>query len=133
MPKSRRRRKRPQTQTTTRKVKLHPRAIEAIESQIEAFEKKFGRAPKPDEPIFFDPDFDTPTPLTEEKIEAKVLEAMRRAGTSPAFAYAYRKTGLLSLGGDMSCWDPEDRREWEAAVAEYRRLEQAAQAKPDKY
>jgi hypothetical protein len=74
-----------------------------------------------------------PTPLTEAKIESKVMDAMLEAGTSPEFAYAYRKTGLLSFGGDQSYWDPEDRREWAEAVAEYRRLEQDASEAPDKH
>jgi hypothetical protein len=129
MPRSRRRRKKPQLQT--RRVKLHPRAIEAIESQICRFREKFGRDPEPDEPIFFDPDSDVPVPMSQAKIDEIVLETMRRAGTSPEFAYAYRKTGLLSFGGDMSCWDPEDRREWEAAVAEYGEMERAAKQRKE--
>ena len=60
------------------------------------------------------------------------MEAMRDAGTPPEYAYAYRKTGLLSLGGDMSLWPKDRREEWEAAVAEYRQMEQAAQSKPNK-
>jgi hypothetical protein len=131
MPKSRRRRKK--AQTSTRTIKLHPRAIAALEQQIEAFRRKFGRDPGEDDPIFFDPDCDVPTWLTEEKIEAQVLEAMREAGTSPAYAYAYRKTGLLSFGGDQSFWDPSDRREWAEAVAEYLRLEQDAENASEKH
>jgi hypothetical protein len=129
MPKSRRRCKKAQPQT--KKVKLHPRAIEAIERQIEAFRKKFGRDPGPNDPIFFDPDSDMPVRLSKEKLESTILEALREAGTSPEYAYAYRKTGLLSFGGDMSYWDPEDRREWEAAVVEYRLMEQAAKQRKE--
>jgi hypothetical protein len=94
VPKSRKRRRKPQPQTNTRTIKLHPRAIAAIESQLAKFREKFGREPGPTDPIFFDPDCDDPTPLTEAKIQAEVLEAMRRAGTSPEYAYAYKKTGL---------------------------------------
>jgi hypothetical protein len=131
MPKSRRRRKKPET--LTRKVKLHPRAVAALERQLDAFRAKFGREPGPNDPVFFDPDFDQPVPLTEAKIEAKVLEAMLEAGTSPEYAYAYRKTGLLSFGGDQSFWDPEDRREWATAVAEYLEMEQDASEAADKH
>lgn len=133
MPKSRKRRTKPQPQTTHMKVKLNPRAIDALERQLEAFRRKFGRDPGQRDPIFFDPDADTPVPLSAEKIETEALEAMRKAGTDPAYAYAYRKTGLLSLGGDMSMWPKDRREEWEAAVAEYRLMEQAAQSTPDKH
>jgi hypothetical protein len=58
-------------------------------------------------------------------MKACVLDALRKAGTPPEIAYAYRKTDLLSLGGDMTLW-PKDRvKEWLAAVAEYHLIEQA--------
>jgi len=44
--------------------------------------------------------------------------------SSEIFIYAYRKTGLLGIGGDKSAWDPADVEEWNAAVDEGR----AAQA-----
>ena len=131
MPKSWKRRKKAQTETRT--VTLAPRAIAALEQQIEAFRAKFGRDPGESDPIFFDPDADVPTRLSKEKLESKILEAMKKAGTSPEFAYAYRKTGLLSFGGDQSFWDPADRREWADAVAEYRQMEQDAKRAPDKH
>jgi len=58
-------------------------------------------------------------------MEADVLDTLRRAGAPPEFAYAYKKTGLLSLGGDMSLWPKDRRKEWEAAVAEYHLIERA--------
>ena len=58
-------------------------------------------------------------------MQADILEALRKAGAPPEFAYAYRKTGLLSLGGDMSRWPKEHIEEWDAAVAEYHLIEQA--------
>jgi hypothetical protein len=54
--------------------------VEAMREQREAFIKKFGREPRPDDPIFFDPDADTPIGLSEEKLRAQTLEAMRAAG-----------------------------------------------------
>src|SRR5262249_45232198 len=38
--------------------------------------------------------------------------------------YAYKKTGLLSLG-DTRLWPKDRREEWEAAIAEYHLIEQA--------
>ena len=51
-------------------VKITPEMLAALDRQKEAFKKKFGREPGPDEPVFFDPDADTPQPLTEGKITA---------------------------------------------------------------
>jgi hypothetical protein len=133
MPKSRSRRKKPRPQTTSRKIKLHPRALAALERQLEAFRRKFGREPGPNDPVFFDPDADVPVPMDMDKMEAAALDAMLQAGTPPEYAYAYRTTGLLSLGGDMSMWPKDRREEWEAAVAEYRAMEQDAQSKPDRH
>jgi hypothetical protein len=36
---------------------------EAFEANLQAFREKFGRDPGPDDPVFFDPDADEPTPL----------------------------------------------------------------------
>ena len=91
MPKSRNRRKEPKT----RKVKLAPTALDAISRQREAFRKKFGRDWKPDDPIFFDPDADEPMQISAVKMEAGVLDALRKSGAPPEIAYAYKKTGLL--------------------------------------
>jgi hypothetical protein len=133
MPKSRSRRKKAKPQTTTTKIKLHPRAIAALERQLEAFRKKFGREPGPNDPVFFDPDTDVPVPMSMEKMEAQALEALLDAGAPPEFTYAYKKTGMLSVSGDVSMWAKDRREEWEAAVAEYRLMEEAAQSKPEKH
>jgi hypothetical protein len=61
-------------------------------------------------------------------MEAEILAAMSRANVPPEFAYAYRKTGLLGLSSDKSLWPPENIKEWNDAVDEYR----AIQARPDK-
>ena len=122
MPKSRRR-KRKGTKAT--KIKLPPEVRDAFNQQRESFLQKFGRDWKDGDPIFFDPDADEPRQISEVRMEAEMLDALSKAGAPPEFAYAYRKTGLLSLGGDMSAW-PKDRiKEWEAAVAEYRLIERA--------
>src|SRR5262245_13118466 len=122
MPKSRGRRKRAKTAGNT-KVRLAPEVVDAFNEQREAFRKKFGRDWRDGDPIFFDPDADEPMQSSKVRMEAEVLEALRKSGAPPEFAYAYRKTGLLSLGGDMSAWPQDHRKEWEAAVAEYHLVE----------
>ena len=44
-----------------------PKTDLIMRQQLAAFRKKFGRNPLPGEPVFFDPNEDVPTPLTEEK------------------------------------------------------------------
>jgi hypothetical protein len=122
MPKSRSRRKRKPSGV---KVKLAPKVLDAFNQQREAFRKKFGRDWQDGDPIFFDPDADEPKQISEVRMEAEILDTLRKSGAPPEFAYAYRKTGLLSLGGDMSLWPQDHREEWEAAVAEYHLIERA--------
>jgi len=53
---------------------------EAIRQQLESFKEKFGREAGPDDPLFFDPDCDVPTSLTEAKVKRELVEAARKAG-----------------------------------------------------
>jgi len=68
---------------------------DALQQQRNAFREKFGRDPVDGDPVFFDPDADTPVEISSVRMEAGLLEAMRRAGTPPHIVYAFRKTGLL--------------------------------------
>jgi hypothetical protein len=58
-------------------LNMSPEAKELIERQEEAFRLKFGREMSPGDPIFFDPEADTPQPFSPEAIkdmEAKMAE-----------------------------------------------------------
>lgn len=68
----------------SRVIKLTPEATQVLKGQLQAFHEKFGRGPGPNDPVFFDPDYDTPTPWTEEKLTAEITEAARKAGVNPA-------------------------------------------------
>lgn len=92
-----------------------------------AFKKKFGRDPKADEPIFFDPSVDEPKPITGDFLKAGILDAMQKAGTPPEIVYAYRKTGLLLNDSRMDSYPAEAVSEWDDAIAEYFSME----AKPE--
>jgi hypothetical protein len=61
-------------------IKMNKELHETIIRQLESFRKKFGREAGPDDPLFFDPDYDVPTPLTEKKVKRKLVEAARKAG-----------------------------------------------------
>ncbi len=60
--------------------KLNQRACESLKKQHEMFIEKFGREPRQDEPIFFDPDYDVPTPLTSSKLRSELIKAAHKAG-----------------------------------------------------
>ena len=60
--------------------KLDQESYEAILRQRELFIEKFSREPNSKDPIFFDPDCDTPTPLSEAKLKKGLIEAARKAG-----------------------------------------------------
>ncbi len=60
--------------------KLNQEAYESLKKQHEMFLEKFGREPRPDEPIFFDPNNDVPTPLTSSKLKSDLTKAARKAG-----------------------------------------------------
>jgi len=60
--------------------KMDKESYEAIVRQRKLFIEKFGREPGPKDPIFFDPDCDVPTPLSEAKLKRGLIEAARKAG-----------------------------------------------------
>ncbi len=60
--------------------KLNRQAYESLKKQHKMFVEKFGREPGPDDPIFFDPDYDVPTPLTSSKLRSELTKAAHKAG-----------------------------------------------------
>ncbi|MGO4686259.1 hypothetical protein [Hyphomicrobium sp. 2TAF46] len=88
-----------------------------------AFEKKFGRPPGPDDPVFFDSDADKPRKLAMEKFDKNVLAAMQASGIAPQIIYAFKKTGRLLREDLISTYPPEAVAEWEAAIDEYFAME----------
>jgi hypothetical protein len=60
-----------------------PELAEALAALVRAFEVRFGRPPGPDDPIFFDPDADTPTPIGPERFH-DLTGAAAAAGGDPA-------------------------------------------------
>jgi hypothetical protein len=93
----------------------------ALRRQRQAFEERFGRPIGPEDPIFFDPDLDVPTPITPVKMEAMVTDRMAAAGVDPALIYAHQHTGLLLTEENLDLVTEADRQEWTDAVERYRR------------
>ena len=54
---------------------MTPEMEATILAQLDLFREKFGREAGPGDPIFFDPDFDVPTPLTDEVAQAPSVRA----------------------------------------------------------
>jgi len=48
-------------------IKISKEHEAMIRQRLGSFKEKFGREAGPDDPLFFDPDDDVPTPLTETK------------------------------------------------------------------
>jgi hypothetical protein len=106
--------------TRGRPVKLDPESMDMMQQQLQAFREKFGREPGPDDPIFFDPDADTPQPFRLEKFLEESTEAMVAAGIRPEIIYAHQKTGgLILTEANQEKLSEEDIAEWEAAIDEY--------------
>ena len=106
--------------TRGRTVKLDPESMDMMQQQLQAFREKFGREPGPDDPIFFDPDADTPQPFRLEKFLEESTEAMVAAGIRPEIIYSHRKTGgLIVTEENQENLSAEDIAEWEAAIDEY--------------
>ena len=61
-------------------IKMNKELHEAVMRQLESFKQKFGREAGPNDPLFFDPDYDEPMPLTEPKVKRELIEAARKAG-----------------------------------------------------
>jgi hypothetical protein len=111
--------KRPTKAGKSRMVKLDAETLEIIERQQQAFREKFGREPGPRDPLFFDPDADTPQPFSLARSLEESTQAMRMAGIRPEVIYAHRKTGLIVTADNRDKLSKEAVAEWETAIDEY--------------
>ena len=100
----------------SRSISMSPELEDAFQEQRERFIEKFGREPNYDDPIFFDPDADTPQPYPEEKYTEELIEAMRKAGTDERLIRAYKKTGLIVTEENMDLLTPEEIEGFEDAL-----------------
>jgi len=107
-----------------KKVTMTPKLEEILKEQRKLFIRKFGREPGPDDPLFFDPDADTPQFITEQtrgRLIEQMVEAMRNAGIDEGYIYAYRKTGLLITEENVHLMTPKELEAFEEAIREYER------------
>ena len=105
-----------------RRIDLTPDIQPVVEELYWRFREKFGREPKADDPVFFDPDADYPAPLPPEKVTklwAQVVESwLSRGKISRDVAYAMTKTGLVVTEENAHLLSPAERNEWNEAVEE---------------
>jgi hypothetical protein len=90
-----------------------------LELQRAAFVAKFGREPRPDDPVFFDPNADEPRPGGPNALKSRIIKAMRTAGLPERFVYAYEQTGVLVTVENEALHDPVDVAAWYLAVARH--------------
>src|SRR3974390_2194376 len=93
-----------------------------------AFAHKFGRLPKGDDPVFFDPQADRPYSLPSDATQRLLLEAMLEAGTAPEIVYALCRTGFAVSKDARGVLPPEQVSRWDMAIKEYLAFE----AKPNR-
>jgi hypothetical protein len=100
-------------------IQLDGELAEAIREQHAAFVRKFGREPGPDDPVFFDPDENTPQPIKLQEFHKSMLELMSVSGMRPEIIYAFEKTGRIVTRENMKFLTDADLAEWDSAIAEY--------------
>lgn len=106
-------------QDGTKSIPVPPETLELTREQQAAFRQKFGREPGPNDPIFFDPDANTPQPVNIEAYTQTMIEAMENAGISGALIYAFQKTGRLVSEENQKFLTDAELKEWNDAIAEY--------------
>jgi hypothetical protein len=103
----------------SRKLKRTSALRDAMRRQFQAFREKFGRDPRPEDPVFFDPDSATPKPIPLATLQREIVELITKARVSPEFIYAYRRTGLIVTKENYRLLSPKDRAAWDLAVQEF--------------
>jgi hypothetical protein len=102
-------------------IPLDAGATAMLRELAERFEEKFGRPPGPDDPVFFDPDADEPTPVSALDLERSGTEMLEALGISPAWIYANQHTEGLLPRPDGTFRSDKDRAEWDEALTRYQR------------
>jgi hypothetical protein len=97
-------------------VPLSPELLELLDENRQG--ERSRRESDLDAPLFSG--FSDPEKLAETK--AALIKAMEAAGMDSAFVYAFEKTGLIVSEENHHLLSERDLAEWEAAVEEYRNL-----------
>ena len=101
-------------------INLDPAGEEAIRRQLAAFEAKFGRPPGPDDPIFFDPDANTPQPFAVESYFDVIDEMWNELGLDPALLDAWKQLGYIVSEMNQQTFSLVEIEAFEEAVERHR-------------
>jgi len=96
---------------------------EAFDAQLQAFRAKFGRDPGPDDPVFFDPDADEPTEMTDRHWDegmASIAQAATEAGVDPAYIRAWQEVGYVVTDANQHLFSAAEVQAYLDAVARHR-------------
>ena len=98
----------------------HERLREMMEGQARRFRDKFGRDPRPEDPIFFDPDADEPRALDLDTVTREMTGALRQAGretgVDPALIEAWCELGYVVTDDNRHLFSAAEVAAWEGAV-----------------
>ena len=100
-------------------VRLTPEGVQIVHALRARFEQKFGRAPGPGDPVFFDAEADAAGPIDQVRFDATIIAAMEAAGVGAAIVHAYRRTGLLVTEHNVTDCSRDDILRWQAALEDY--------------
>lgn len=103
-------------------ISLNDEATAALKEQQRSFREKFGADPGPEDPIFLDPNADTPQPISEaglDEMMGRILSAAGKAGVRPELIYAMRKTGRIVTASNQDLLTDDELQEWQDAIEEY--------------
>ncbi len=101
-------------------IPLAPEAVAALKDLREAFARKFGRPPGPDDPVFFDPEADSPRPMPLGRVHQEIRKLLVASGAPPEIVYAFEQTGRIVTEHNKRFLTRADLREWDAAIREFR-------------
>jgi hypothetical protein len=102
-------------------VSIPPDVVEELRRQQDRFREKFGRDPGPDDPVFFDPDADEPSPLPDGFWE-ETFEHFADQAADPmlrALALASRDLGYMVTEMNMHLFSAHEVEAFEDAVARH--------------
>lgn len=103
-----------------RRIPLDKESLEAIEHRSPP---SLVREPGPNDPLFFDPEADSPQAYPHEKFQRDWNElfdkTVRTGGMRPEIAYAAKKTGRVVTKENKKNLTRAELKEWDDAVKEY--------------
>jgi hypothetical protein len=94
----------------------------AVEGQRERFREQFGREMESDDPLFWDPDADEPTPITDDQFTNVIgswAESVAEAGLDVAPVLAMRDLGYMVMDETEHLFSLTELEDFDRAVAYY--------------